>query len=230
MKDILIIGASGLLGSNLLKHFPDAHAPSKKDLNVRKSIFKSEFCKKHNYKKIKTVINCAAIKNVEKCEYKRLKALKTNIIGMCNLALFCNKINSKLVYISTDYVFRGTKEDYKPEDEVGPISYYGETKLAGEIIAKSVGVHLIIRLSFSQDIFPYEKAFVDQISTKVTVSEAASKIFNLVKNEECGIKHIVGKKQSVYEFAKKTKKSVKEISLSSIDKNFLRPRNTSLSE
>jgi len=224
---ILIIGSSGVLGSKLKTIFKDCYCPSKKELDIRNNIINSKFFKNHDCKKIKTIINCAAIKNVEKCEKEKIEALKTNAIGTYNLAIFCEKIKAKLVYISTDYVFKGDKGNYKKNDLVGPINYYGETKLAGEIITKSIKKHLIIRLSFSEDEFPYDYAFSDQIATKIKVSTAANEIFELVKNNATGIRHLVGKKQSVYNFAKETNKKVKKISLRSINDK-LRPRNCSL--
>lgn len=212
----LIIGSSGLLGSKLKKHFEKCLCPNILELDIRQEIKKSKFYKenKSKLKNIKQVIHCAALKNVDFCDNNRVEALKTNVLGTINVALFCNEIKAKLIYISTDYVFRGDKGNYKPNDEVGRINFYGETKLASEIITKSIHDHLIIiRLSFCEDFFPYEKAYCNQISTKIIVSEAAQRIYDLVKSGYTGIKHLPGKKQSVYNFAKKTNKNVKKMLL-----------------
>ena len=227
-KEVLIIGASGLLGSKLQKFFPYCFAPSHQELDIEKEIIKSKFCKKNDYKKIKTVIHCAALKNVTECEKNKIRALETNVIGTYNVAIFCNKIKAKLVYISTNYVFKGDRGNYKPEDEFYPTTYYGETKLAGEFVSKSVDNHLIIRLSFSEDVFLYEDAFIDQISTKITASEAARRIFELIKNEQKGIKHIAGKKQSIYDFAKTTREKVNKIKMD--EKKYFGPKDASLIE
>jgi dTDP-4-dehydrorhamnose reductase len=227
MSEILILGSNGLLGSSLKKFFQNPYTPSKSDLDVEKNIASSDFFKKNSCDKLKLVINCAAVKSVEFCENNKLKAIQTNVLGNYNCAIFCNEINAKLVYISTDYVFRGDKGNYKPNDEVGPVNFYGETKLAAEIISKCTNKHLIIRLSFCEDVFPYEKAFCDQITTKMPVSEAAKKIYKLIQENASGVVHLPGTKQSVYDFAKTTKKNVKKCYLSN-NCAIKRPKNTSL--
>jgi dTDP-4-dehydrorhamnose reductase len=225
---ILIIGANGLLGSKLKYYFPNCLCPTSEELNIKCDIRNSNFYKKNDCKNIKQVIHCAAIKNLEFCEFNKIEATKVNILGTINVAFFCNEINAKLIYISTDYVFKGTRGNYKTNDEVGPINFYGETKLAGEIISKSIKNHLIIRLSFCEDVFPYEKAYSNQITTKITVSEAALRIHKLIKENSYGVQHLPGVRQSVYNFAKKSKKDVKKIYLE--NKSLpLRPKNSSLS-
>jgi dTDP-4-dehydrorhamnose reductase len=226
MSEILILGSNGLLGSSLKKFFQNPYCPTRSELDVEKNLSTADFFKKHSYNNLKLVINCAAIKNIKYCENNKLKAIQTNVLGNYNCAIFCNEINAKLVYISTDYVFRGDKGNYKPNDEVGPVNFYGETKLAAEIISKCTSKHLIIRLSFCEDIFPYEKAFCDQITTKISVSEAAKKIHKLVQDDASGVVHLPGIKQSVYNFAKTTNKNVKKCYLSSDE--IKRPKNTSL--
>ena len=80
-----------------------------------------------------TVINCAAFTNVDGCETARDAAFKVNAIGPRNLALACEKVNARLIHISTDYVFPGTESEPRVEDDpTGPVSAYGRTKLAGE--------------------------------------------------------------------------------------------------
>lgn len=169
------------------------------------------------------------MKNLEFCENNKIETIKTNILGTMNVALFCNEINAKLIYISTDYVFRGDKGNYKPNDEVGPINFYGETKLAAEIITKSISNHLIIRLSFCEDVFPYKLAYFNQISTKIKVSEASQKIYYLIQGNSTGTKHIPGTKQNVYNFAKKTNKNVKKTLIKNTKPPY-RPLNSSLLE
>lgn len=79
------------------------------------------------------VINCAAATNVDGCENNENFAFKVNSIGSRNLAIACEKVNAKLVQVSTDYVFSG--EGFKPLSEydlTAPFSVYGRTKLLGE--------------------------------------------------------------------------------------------------
>ena len=87
-----------------------------------------------------TVINCAAFTNVDGCETARDAAFKVNAIGPRNLALACEKVNARLIHISTDYVFPGTANGGVALDECAvpaPISAYGQTKLLGEQYGKT---------------------------------------------------------------------------------------------
>ena len=82
-----------------------------------------------------TVINCAAFTNVDGCEISRDAAYKVNALGPRNLALACEKVNARLIHVSTDYVFPGVANGGIALDECAvpaPISAYGQTKLLGE--------------------------------------------------------------------------------------------------
>ena len=84
------------------------------------------------------VVNCAAITNVDGCESNEEGAYRVNALGAENLARACENCNAKFVHVSTDYVFPGTNPQPRTEeDEVGPISAYGRTKLAGEQLAQA---------------------------------------------------------------------------------------------
>jgi dTDP-4-dehydrorhamnose reductase len=228
-ENILITGGYGTLGVKINEIIPNCHRPTHKEMDIQKNLMTSDYIKKINTSLIKTVIHCAALKN-EQCTKNPIEAMLTNIVGTSNVVLFCKSIGAKLVYISTDYIFRGDRGRYSVSDEVGPINYYGETKLAGEYVVKSLENYLIIRLSFFPDIFPYEKAFVDQFATRITVTEAAKRIIDLTKKQETGVKHLSGIRRSVYEFALSTCKGkiIKPINLS--DDPLMRPKDTSLEE
>jgi len=230
----LIFGGHGVLGSKLQKHFPDAICPPNckhdgtfdpdccditDDWEVGETIWQN---------KPEVVINCAAMKTTQCDEYK-VRAMMTNIVGTANIAVMCDRIGAKLVYISTDYVFKGDRGDYAPNDEVLPQNYYAETKLAGEYCAKAVKNHLIIRLSFFPDEYPYDGAFTDQWTTKIPVTEAAERIAKLVGEDARGIHHIAGPKRTVYDYAvAHSRKPIKRMKLA--DQEFKRPRDTSLVE
>lgn len=88
-----------------------------------------------------TVINCAAFTNVDGCETARDAAFKVNAIGPRNLALACEKVNARLIHISTDYVFPGTANGGVALDECAvpaPISAYGQTKLLGNSMSSAL--------------------------------------------------------------------------------------------
>ena len=217
----LITGGHGVLGIRLRKFFPNATYPTHGEMDIDDKI---EF-----EKPLDLVIHCAALKNGP-CAKNRLSGMRTNIVGSANVAELCCKKNAKIVYISTDYVFRGDKGDYSPDDEVGPSNYYGETKLAGEYAVKCVPNHLIVRLSFFPDIFPYLDAFVDQYSTRITATEAAEKIYDLIQKDCTGVYHICGEKRSVYDYAVSTNGGNEINPISLADDSLVRPVDTSLVE
>jgi dTDP-4-dehydrorhamnose reductase len=79
------------------------------------------------------IINCAAYTNVDKCETDKDTAFAVNALGARNLAIAANDVGSKLLYISTDYVFDGSGHEPRREwDLPNPQNVYGWTKLAGE--------------------------------------------------------------------------------------------------
>lgn len=79
------------------------------------------------------VFNCAAMTNVDGCETNEEAAYQVNAIGAKNLAIACEQYGSRLVHVSTDYVFSGTgARPYVESDTPSPNTVYGRTKYAGE--------------------------------------------------------------------------------------------------
>jgi dTDP-4-dehydrorhamnose reductase len=92
------------------------------------------------------VINCAAYTKVDAAETDQAKAHAVNAVGPENLAHACARAGAELIHISTDYVFSGTqRHPYEIDDETGPLSAYGRTKLAGElaVLAAMPGAHIV---------------------------------------------------------------------------------------
>jgi dTDP-4-dehydrorhamnose reductase len=93
------------------------------------------------------IINCAAYTQVDRCETEKKAAWKVNVSGAKNLAGCAEKYGSRLIHVSTDYVFDGLKslpEPYVEDDETNPVSYYGMTKLEGEKAVKIATDRFII--------------------------------------------------------------------------------------
>ncbi|MCL4534401.1 MAG: dTDP-4-dehydrorhamnose reductase [Bacteroidetes bacterium] len=85
-----------------------------------------------------TVIHTAAFTNVDACERDPELAHRVNALGTENIALACKEIDAAMVYISTDYVFDGTKgEPYVETDTPNPLGVYARTKHAGEVAVRS---------------------------------------------------------------------------------------------
>ncbi|MBQ7944646.1 MAG: dTDP-4-dehydrorhamnose reductase [Lachnospiraceae bacterium] len=96
------------------------------------------------------IVNCAAHTNVNACETDIDNAYRINAIGPRNLSIAATENNAKMIHVSTDYVFRGDGDrPYLEFDQVGPISVYGKTKLAGENFVKEFAKdHFIVRTAW----------------------------------------------------------------------------------
>ncbi len=124
------------------------------------------------------LVNCAAYTNVDGAESNRDLAYAVNDDGAGRLARWCSNSGTRMVHISTDYVFDGEcSEPYSEESEVCPISVYGESKLAGEIaVLDGQRQALIIR---TQALFgPGGKCFPSAIIGKLDEGVAALKVVN----------------------------------------------------
>jgi len=147
MKNILVTGSSGQLGSEIKEralNFPQYQFTFAdiEELDLTNSEAVNTFFKEH---KFDSCINCAAYTAVDNAEDDRELALLVNFDAVKNLAEACSSHNTFLVHISTDYVFDGT--NYKPYEETdppSPNSYYGLTKLKGEEAVFSMSDHAVI--------------------------------------------------------------------------------------
>jgi dTDP-4-dehydrorhamnose reductase len=92
------------------------------------------------------IVNAAAMTNVDACEHDRELAWKINVEGLENLAEAARKSGSRIIHISTDYVFDGKSGPYSENDRPEPLNYYGKTKLASENVLRTSDVpSLIVR-------------------------------------------------------------------------------------
>jgi dTDP-4-dehydrorhamnose reductase len=159
MKKALILGGSGHLGSvftrRMLKDY-QVTSTYHKNLNFVEGC-SHKYLDIRNYRDVadifnlvrpELVINCAALANVEGCEQDTKLAWALNEEGVENIAQYTRKVNAKLVHISTDSVFDGTRGNYNETDETHPINVYGASKLRGEKVAAWAKDYLIIRTAF----------------------------------------------------------------------------------
>jgi len=149
---IIITGANGQLGydcSRLLIPNHDVYAYSSKQLDITNINDVRAFLKKRNPD---IVINCAAYTAVDQCEDDKERCMLVNAKGPGILAEQAEETGAKLIHISTDYVFDGSKsvpEPYTEDDPVAPLSVYGKSKLEGErLIREHTENHLIIRTAW----------------------------------------------------------------------------------
>jgi dTDP-4-dehydrorhamnose reductase len=146
----LITGASGMLGTDLQEELAarDEHvvALGRGDLDVTDSRLVSAAVREHapDY-----IVNCAAYTKVDLAEQEEAVANAINGSAVELLATAANEVGARLVQVSTDFVFDGTKrEPYAVNDPTSPVSVYGRSKLLGEIAASHAEKHCIVRTSW----------------------------------------------------------------------------------
>lgn len=146
MKRVLITGVNGLLGQKCAIHLKsdytilgidiqdepnlkDEFRYFKGDITNRKALKSLLLSLKPDY-----IINTAAYTDVDGCEINKELCWKTNVEGVQNLVYVANKIDAKIIQISSDYIFDGKNGPYKEHDSPNPLGYYGKSKLASENI------------------------------------------------------------------------------------------------
>ncbi|QEM68164.1 dTDP-4-dehydrorhamnose reductase [Geobacter sp. FeAm09] len=141
---ILVVGANGMLGRDLL--------PLLGDRGRGVDIDGIDITSLESVERVLTavrpsvVVNCAAYTDVDGCESNQETAMQVNGEGVAHLAMASRMIGACLVQISTDYVFDGGKgTPYLEDDAPNPLNVYGESKLAGEMNAAVNPDHLIVR-------------------------------------------------------------------------------------
>ncbi|MCM1567420.1 MAG: dTDP-4-dehydrorhamnose reductase [Dehalobacter sp.] len=171
----MILGAGGMLGTDMRKAFPDAMALTHHDVDItdREQVLQV----------IKdlmpgAVINAAAYTNVDGCEDEQELAFDVNGRAPGYIAEACAATGARLVHYSTDYVFDGAKKEYRESDATNPINTYGKSKLMGEQhIARAMQDYRIIRTSW---LFGrHGKNFVD---TMLSLSKQMDKV-KVVNNQ-----------------------------------------------
>ncbi|MGI9263104.1 MAG: sugar nucleotide-binding protein, partial [Woeseiaceae bacterium] len=205
---ILLTGGSGLLGTELAKLGADLIMPTRDELDITDSVAVAEYVESHAPD---VICHAAAVTNNREIESNPSEALATNISGSVNLARACLGTRVRLVYLSTDYVYRGDRGDYAETDEVLPANLYAWTKLAGEAAVRAVPNHLIIRTSFGSSKFDYPAAFADKWSTKEYVDTVAPEILHAALSPLTGVVNIGGPKRTLYEYARGRNPDVQSI-------------------
>ena len=147
---ILIVGNLGMLGTDLMREAVLHNAVAgvdRQDLDIADREACLAFLQS---RRPGTVINAAALTQVDYCETHEEEAFLVNGQGAGNLAEAAASIGATLVHYSTDYVFDGTKVDaYQEDDPPTPRSVYGRSKLCGEELIRLQGPnHLILRTAW----------------------------------------------------------------------------------
>jgi dTDP-4-dehydrorhamnose reductase len=147
---VAVIGANGQLGIDVVAEFQKSSAAAAGLTHADLDISSLE-----STRKILSaigpaiIVNTAAMHHVENCEKEPKRAYEVNALGAQNLSIVAQELRAKLVHISTDYVFDGSKKTpYVESDPAAPLNVYGSTKLAGEtFIRKTTEKYFIVRTS-----------------------------------------------------------------------------------
>lgn len=157
LATILVTGANGQLASeikeiSLLFPFYEFFFMSRQELPIEDEKELKRFFERQQ---IHFCINCAAYTAVDKAESEQERAFEINADAVGNLASICNAHQTKLIHISTDYVYDGSREiPLKEDNAVAPLNVYGRSKLRGEELALNKNpATLIIRTSWVYSTF-----------------------------------------------------------------------------
>jgi len=231
-KKVLITGTTGLLGPFLINSFHKNYdvygiylknfIETPKCKLFKQDISENEVCKLILKIKPHFIIHSAALTNVDLCEKNKKLADKINVLGTRNIVKSAEMIDSKLIYISTDYVFDGKKGNYSEEDKVNPVNYYAKSKYGGEkIVTGSNCDYLIVRtslygwniqnkLSFGEWVIHKLRnnerinLFADQINSMIFTGDFAKILKDVVNKNIKGVLNIANKENiSRYDFGLK---------------------------
>ncbi|WP_268240889.1 dTDP-4-dehydrorhamnose reductase [Nocardia camponoti] len=125
---LLVTGAGGLLGREIMRLAPHAVALTRADLDITDRGAVDALVRPGD-----VVLNCAAYTAVDAAESDVDNAFAGNTTGPAVLAAATAHVGARLIHVSTDYVFAGDADTpYEPADPVAPATVYGRSKLAGE--------------------------------------------------------------------------------------------------
>ncbi len=144
MTTILILGARGMLGTQLAKLYPGAVCWDRDDVNVLDSAALESAIR--GIDGLEAIINCVAFNDVDGAEDRPDAAFELNAEFPGRLAILCRDLGVPLVHYSTNYVFDGHQGEYDESDLPAPLSAYGKSKYRGEqLVAANWERHYVIR-------------------------------------------------------------------------------------
>ncbi|MFH1313363.1 MAG: dTDP-4-dehydrorhamnose reductase [Candidatus Eisenbacteria bacterium] len=165
---VLVTGARGMLGSDMCEVLGTDYEVTPYDIEDFDIVDLEPTLAAVRKVSPQVIIHLAALTDVDACEDDLEKALNVNSVGAMNVAMAASEAEAYLVYISTDYVFDGTKgEPYVETDVPNPINHYGLSKLRGERhVQDLVARHLIVRTSWLFG--PNGRNFIDTIVARAS--------------------------------------------------------------
>ena len=205
---IVVTGGTGRFAQSLkrIKSKYKFIYPSKKRLNITNLKSIEKYLKKI---KPKSVLHLAGLSRPMSIHNKDIsKSISLNIIGTANLVIVCARVNIKIIYFSTSYVYAGKKGNYKETDSVLPWNNYAWSKLGGECSVHMYKNSLILRTCMTEKPFVHKKAFTN-VKLNFIFHDDLAKILPKILNKK-GVINFGGKISSVYNFAKKYNPKIKK--------------------
>lgn len=245
---ILVIGGSGVIGFEAIRKFSELGHDVFFTYNQNKIFLPNGICvdiRDKNLtlkliKKIKPdiVVHTTAITNVDLCETDKELAKSVNVTGTSNIIEGCKLVNSKLVYISTSFVFDGIKSKYHEDDPTSPATFYGITKERGEKLVSTSGLQFLILRTDQPYCWKESWQHTNSVS-RVLETIKSGKVLNeivdwynrptyvpnfvtlmseLIRNNESGIFHVVGS-----DFINRYEFSLKVAEIFNLNKDLIKP-------
>lgn len=178
--NVVITGFDGQLASSLARVFESdwkVFGFDRKDMDVTD---RGDILKKFSKIKPELVINTAALCNVEECESMASDSMNVNSVGAYNVSFAAKQINAAIVYISTDYVFDGSKKYFTEGDRPNPLNVYGISKLAGEQLTQAANEKsYIVRTSA---LFGFKKDKSGNFVYNILKNAGEQKVLRVVSN------------------------------------------------
>ena len=217
MIKIVVTGGSGRFGKELQK-YKSKHKilfPIKKEFDI----LNIEKLRKYLIKKKPNIlIHLAGLSRPMNIHEKKIEnSIDLNIIGTANVTKVCKEFNIKLIYFSTNYVYPGTKGNYKESDPLLPVNNYAWSKLGGEASVQLYKNSLILRVCMTEKPFVHDKAFANVKTSFMFHQDVVKILFKLLKKK--GVINVGGKSDYVYNFARKNNPYTKKIFLKKKDKS-----------
>lgn len=220
MNNILVTGSTGQLGSDvvkeLLKRGYSTLSPNRSEFNLCSEDSIRNYILNSN---CEAIVHCAAYTQVDKAEDEKDLCIKINATATKHIVKCAKILDIPMIYISTDYVFDGTKDgEYTENDETNPINIYGESKLAGEkYVQEILDKYYIVRTSwvfningknFIETMLRLSKAnnqlsiVNDQIGSPTYTKDLSRLLVDMLETNKYGLYHATNEGYcSWYEFA-----------------------------
>ncbi|MCR5577148.1 MAG: dTDP-4-dehydrorhamnose reductase [Oscillospiraceae bacterium] len=252
---VLITGVSGQLGHDAAKVLTEKGIAfigfSSRELDVTD---RDAVLRMFSQYRPDAALHCAAYTKVDRAEDEAERCMRVNADGTRYIAEACRKLDAKLLYVSTDYVFPGTGDKpWETDDPTGPLNVYGLSKLAGErAVRELVEKHFIVRTSWVvgahgnnfvktmlrlAETYREVRVVDDQIGSPTFTADLAPLLCAMIETDKYGVYHATNEgfcswaelAEAVFRLTGKDA-AVRRVSTEEYGAKALRPKNSRLSK